>query len=172
MGSWERYPSAALERPSQNSRTNERIISKQLLLLIFSLFLAQESYAVYRCGNTYSQTPCGPEAKKLNVQSTPANEGRAVPETSSERVEENIKLCEQMLREVPSWKDRESLRVTPVNRLPRTMVVDINGRKREVISYTSIVNGKNSYGAYQGERLAMCYFDLEDRNFLGYYIAR
>ena len=51
------------------------------------------------------------------------------------------------------------------------MVVSIDGQKREVILYASSINGKNSYGAYQGEKVAACYFDLKDEKFLDYLIG-
>jgi len=144
---------------------------RPLFSFILLTAVAQGTYAAYKCGNTYSQTPCAPDAKKLEIHSTPMSGDRDAPKTSAERIEQNIKLCDRALREVPDWKDRESLKVSPVKRLPKTMVVDIKGQKREVVLYTSSINGKNSYGAYQGEKVAACYFDLKDENFLGYFIG-
>lgn len=142
------------------------------IFFILLMALAQVSHAVYKCGNTYSQTPCAPDAKKLEVDSAPMSGNRNAPKASPEKIEQNIKLCERALREIPEWKDRESLKVSPVKRLPKTMTVDIKGQKREVVLYSAHINGKNSYGAYQGEKIAACYFDLKDENFLSYFIGR
>lgn len=142
------------------------------IFFILLMALAQVSHAVYKCGNTYSQTQCAPDAKKLEVDSAPISGNRNAPRTSPEKIEQNIKLCERALREIPEWKDRESLKISPIKRLPKTMAVDINGQKREVVLYTAHINGKNSYGAYQGEKIGACYFDLKDENFLSYFIGR
>ena len=132
---------------------------------------AQSTHAVFKCGNTYSQTPCASDAIKLGIDSTPNSTSSLAPNTSPEQVEKNIKLCERALREVPSWKDRDSLKISPIKRLPKTMVVQIKSQKREAILYVSSINGKNSYGAYQGEKFAACYFDLKDEKLLDYLIG-
>lgn len=131
----------------------------------------QSSHAAYKCGNTYSQTPCGPDAQKFEIQTPTKGGDSPAPQTLAEQIDRNTKLCERALREVPSWKDKESLKIAPIKRLPKTMVVSIDGQKREVILYASSINGKNSYGAYQGEKVAACYFDLKDEKFLDYLIG-
>lgn len=144
---------------------------KQFLMFVFLTSAVQLAHAVYKCGNTYSQTPCATDARKIELQSEQISGNSVAPNTSPAQIEQNMKLCERALREVPNWKDRESLKLSPIKRLPKTMVAEIKGQKREVILYTSNINGKNSYGAYQGEKIAACYFDLKDEKFLDYLVG-
>lgn len=145
---------------------------KSLVVAIFCAAIVPLASAVYRCGNTYSQTPCAPDAKEIEIHSGQASGPSPTPKTSQAQIEQNIKLCERALREIPDWKDRETLKISPVKRALTTMNVDIKGQKREVIPYVSNINGKNSYGAYQGDKSVACFFDLKDENFLDYFIGR
>lgn len=45
-------------------------LSTPLLLVLSALFYAGpgQAQAVYKCGNTFSQTPCAPDAKKIEVR--------------------------------------------------------------------------------------------------------
>lgn len=144
---------------------------KSSLVAIFCAITSPLACAVYKCGSNYSQTPCSPDAKKIEIQSEQPSGSSPTPKTSPAQIEQNIKLCERALREIPGWKDRESLKISTIKRALSTMNVDIKGQKREVIPYVSSINGKNSYGAYQGDRSAACFFDLKDEKFLDYFIA-
>lgn len=43
-----------------------------LALALLPSALLAHSQQLYRCGNTYSQTPCGSDAKEIKVQVSPA----------------------------------------------------------------------------------------------------
>lgn len=139
-----------------------------ILLLVPSL----PALAVYKCGNTYSQTPCAADAKKLeiqgSVQSRPPIKLDPI-EPAKER--QNADQCEKALRTIPSWKDRDSLKVGPIVRASTSMSKSIGGVPSQVVAYITSINGKNSYGAYGGEKTAACFFDLKEEKLLDYFVA-
>jgi hypothetical protein len=110
---------------------------------------------MYRCGSTFSQQPCGPEATVIKNHgvlqpSIPQGPGEA------EKVARMKNLCREMLIRVPSWKDRDSLKIGEIYR-GKADVRTIDGAPQIVRLYITTINGKNSYGAYTGDKAAVCY---------------
>lgn len=105
---------------------------------------------MYRCGNTFSQQPCGPGAAAIpsggvaQPSAPPAAEAISAIETD----------CRTWITRVPAWKDPESVRIGPIT---RAELVTRDGRMLR--AYRVMVNGKNSYGGYAGERPFVCYAD-------------
>ena len=62
-------------------------------------------------------------------------------------------------------KDPEAARITEGSRSGPHLDY-ANGRTFPSISYFFKVNGKNSYGAYTGEKLYTCSFDMAEKNLL------
>lgn len=177
---------------------------KIFLFLATSLSLGAPSAAqtLYKCGNTYSQTPCAADAKKIEVKPavgvdcsshnhmfTEACRGNSssgdadsvskardkvkkqiealppsVPPTA-DVIEANKKRC--LAQIMAMLKDPESARVGEVTRSARPEPdYDSAGGWFPSISYTVIINAKNSYGGYTGSKLWSCSFDLKEREIL------
>lgn len=73
--------------------------------------------------------------------------------------------CTDWLRRVPDWKDRDSVKIFNVRRGAMD-VKTIDGYPVVVVSYIASVNGKNSYGAYIGEKPAVCYANQQETKIL------
>lgn len=130
---------------------------------------------MYKCGNTFSQTPCALDAKEVELKSsdpcaiesnryTSACIGRPMdmdkldadmkrlanqkyPDNPplSEVLEANKALCQRGI--LDSLKDPESARITNLRRqAPRNHYYD--GKFNPGVSYAAEVNAKNSYGGY------------------------
>lgn len=76
----------------------------------------------------------------------------------NERVARLKAQCGSMLRSVPAWKDRDALKIGNISRDGFRTLSD-RRNSNVFVQYSTIVNGKNSYGAYAGEKLAFCYSD-------------
>lgn len=112
---------------------------------------------MYRCGTTFSQQPCGADAKAI------ATVGVVQPERPADpsKVVAMQAACQQWVREKPAWKDRDSVRsTTPVRQKLDTRTVA--GVGQLVVPYRTMVNAKNSYGAYQGEKTYTCFADRDE----------
>ena len=116
---------------------------------------------MYRCGNTFSQQPCGHDAKAIDITPVVAKLPKDVL-PAPEVIERNKGLCEQVVR--MRMKDPEGARITEMKRvgvrsfnLPNTPTG---------VAYLLSVNGKNSYGGYTGETPKVCIFSLDETKFL------
>jgi len=142
----------------------KRLLSVAVLGIAASGALAQ---AVNKCTDsegkvTYQVADCPKSAQGAQRLSFPASApavAQGKPPTS-EVLEKNKKLCLSMLRHGVSWKDPDSIKLDEVHRLGSGPSMRMNGQT--VIRYTTDVNGKNSYGGYTGNRLAICEFDLAE----------
>lgn len=149
------------------------------LLLVAALFNAQ-AQKLYRCGNNFSQMPCGTEAKPMYrcggaPSETPCSENNGISAkvlaelnknpTNADRVEAMKAACLVWLRTTPAWKDRDSLKFGSVTR-GKFDVTTINGSPTTVVSYLTTFNAKNSYGGYTGEKLALCYANEQENQIL------
>ncbi len=110
---------------------------------------------MYRCGSTFSQQPCGPDATEIKGHGGPQPSMPQGP-GEPEKVARMKALCREMLIQAPSWKDRDSLKIGEIRR-GKADVKTIDGAPQVVRLYLTTVNGKNSYGAYTGDKPAVCY---------------
>jgi hypothetical protein len=77
----------------------------------------------------------------------------------AQRVQSMKNLCAEMIRNVPTWKDKESVRIDGPYRGKATTII-LHDQTIAVMQYLANVNAKNSYGAYGGEKPAACYVDM------------
>lgn len=143
--------------------------------VLFALAFGAQAQKLYRCGNNFSQIPCGTQAKPMYRCGGAASEIPCLTEgriteaqtkpANSERVEAMKSACAAWLRTVPAWKDRDSLKIGNVVR-GKHEVIDLHDVPVVVVSYLTTINGKNSYGAYVGERLAVCYANEHENKIL------
>lgn len=90
-------------------------------------------------------------------------EAKRLPPPPPDAVSANLQACEQRIR--TSMKDPEAARISEGGRSGPTLDY-ADGRTFPAISYYFKVNGKNSYGAYTGDMLYTCSFDLTEKNLL------
>lgn len=127
------------------------------LLLVAALFNAQ-AQKLYRCGNNFSQMPCGSADQKV-IQARGGESSGS--QSYGDRVQAMKAACIDWIRRVPAWKDRDSVKISDVSR-GGAQVITIDDSPLVVVSYTAIVNGKNSYGGYGGEKLYVCYANEQE----------
>ena len=142
-------------------------LSAVALLFAAAVSTNSMAQAVYRCGNTFSGSPCGADAKVVIAPPTaPAKlqEPPAAPAPSDEVVQINKAVCEKRTRAM--LKDPESARIKLVSR-GGVALQRMDGKAFYGVSYNMNVNAKNGYGAYTGERLYNCVFALDEKTYLG-----
>lgn len=145
-----------------------------ILLALLVLPDAASAQAVYRCGNTFSERHCGPDAKV--IVAPPAQPATAAPvevkleappyapPPPAEQIDANRATCETKTR--AAMKDPESTRIKSVSR-SGVALQRLAGRAFYGVSYHMNVNAKNSYGGYTGEKLYNCVFALDEKTYLG-----
>ena len=116
--------------------------------------LASNAQQLYRCGNTYSQTPCAPDAKAARVPS-----GAAPDATPGLRGKD---LCVSEGPKLLRFPDPESTRFGPVAR-GGAQVIQYADKPTVAQRYDMVINTKNTQGAYTGDALYAC-FVSEDQS--------
>ena len=112
---------------------------------------------MYRCGKSFSQEPCRPVAKVVTKAAVQPSKNTLSAEDLSAITEQ----CRQKISALPDWKDRDSLKFGSIYpSVTQTRIVQ--GVPMIVRSRTFMVNAKNSYGAYTGDKPAFCYADEEE----------
>lgn len=130
-----------------------------LSLLFFFCAATALAQQMYKCGNTFSQTPCAADAQVL---------GKPAPVDKPASEETKTKMyaaCEVALRDNPGWKDATSVRVESIVRA-KVAQREILGQQTQVRQYLGNVNAKNSYGAYAGARTFACFVDIAESQVL------
>jgi hypothetical protein len=138
-----------------------RVIALALSLLAASAAGAQ---TMYRCGNTFSQQPCGPAAVEIKAPGVP----QPVVDTIAADPAKTAAMqaaCRDFLIRVPNWKDRDSVRVGEIQR-GRLAQREISGKMTRVRLYGGFVNARNGYGGYGGDRVAVCWADEAETKIL------
>jgi len=128
---------------------------KVLLLGVALLAAATDSdaQAVYKCGNAYSQTPCGDNAAEVKVYK------------GGEHANIGLKgeaLCRESVPKAVSLLDPDSAKIEMVGK-PKGTTVSIGGQPIEAMRYGVFMNAKNAYGAYTGAKLYYCYLSIDGR---------
>ena len=132
---------------------------KHALVALFFLPAAlAQAQGVYRCGNSFSEQPCGPDAKVLQAPPVKLSSIRKLPDTppADSVIEANKQTCAAAVR--AAMKDPDAARVGAARRSGAD-VDYFNGRAFHVVTYFVNANGKNSYGGYTGDKLHICSFD-------------
>lgn len=123
------------------------------------------SQTMYRCGNTFSQTPCGPNSSTSLI---PKSGGSTTVADHKARVQEMKAICAELVRGLPAWKDASSVVLDGVYR-GKAEVRTIHGQPLVVIPYYAMADGKNSYGAYPGKRPYACYANESETRIVDFY---
>jgi len=132
-------------------------LSATLLLLA-----GQAGAGMYRCGNTFSDKPCsGASGKELKTYASgdTAGEGQSLLERGS-------KVCADDLPKRFSFMDPDSVKIRAVAGGGKMEVIDYASQKITARAYQLMVNEKNEYGAYTGEKPYRCYTSEDGQRIL------
>lgn len=124
-----------------------RIVLLAALAVLPAAGMAQQ---VYRCGAAYQAQPCD-GGKALDIKAT-------APAPNHERAKT---LCDVLLQ--ARLKDPESARLVTEWRY-------IGAQRYQgeaAVAYGRMVNGKNDFGGYTGEKATICYLTPDGQRMLG-----
>lgn len=119
--------------------------------------------ALYRCGNTYSQTPCAPDAAPARIS------GGAAPDAASATGGAEVCATDGVAR--LGLPDPESTRIRAVTRAG-TEVIRYADQSVAARRYNLTLNTKNHSGGYVGERVYACFLSEDERRVLKVEPAR
>jgi hypothetical protein len=139
-------------------------IARFALALIFAgISHSVSSQTMYRCGNSYSQTPCGSDANKVDIVVPQGSGGQPARRLKDDATEETkartVELCKAAV--LARLKDPESARFSGISRsnsLERPLPV-LNGPLVKTSGVNGYINAKNSMGGYTGDKLFFCAVD-------------
>jgi len=134
-------------------RTFPILFTASLLACTASAFAQQ----MYKCGSTYSQTPCGPDASVKAMSSGAAPDG--APGASG------YDLCAMSARSFHAGPEPETARIQPAG--ARTSeVIQYAGKPMASFRYDLTIDSKNSAGIYSGARAYSCWLSEDQRRVL------
>lgn len=128
-----------------------------VLLALAGAASCAAAQTLYRCGSTFSQTPCDKTAEPIKVYP----DRRADPPPGLRGAE----LCKRLVPAAVPLKDPYSA-VVEVERKGRSEVIEFKGQPLAARRFDVFINAKNSYGAYTGEKLYRCYLSEDEARLL------
>ncbi len=135
-------------------------------LAVFALCawpMATLSQQLYRCGNTYSQTPCAPDAAPARISAGAAPEQAAGSSGKELCATEGVALM--------GFPDPQSTRVQSVSK-SGAEAIQYAGKPIAARKYQITLNTKNEVGAYSGDRVYVCYLSEDERRVLKVDVLR
>ncbi|MBX3621081.1 MAG: hypothetical protein KF891_14015 [Rhizobacter sp.] len=115
------------------------------------------SQTLYRCGSTYSQTPCAADAAPARISAGAAPDAPAASAGAD--------VCASAGVAQLRFPDPESTRVVSV-RKAGTEVIQYAGKSLAARRYDITLNTKGASGAYLGERVYACYLSEDEHRLL------
>lgn len=109
-------------------------------ILLISSFSTQAG-TLYRCGNTFSQIPCGDNAQAVQVAGNDGARNAIPPELARH-------VCFNDLKKWVPFPDPESLKVESISR-GTPEIIEYAGAKLMARRYDLRVNARNSYDGAQ-----------------------
>ncbi len=135
-----------------------RLIAAGAMLLA----VGASAQGVYRCGNTFSEQPCGPDAKQI-VAPPMKEKLQADTPPSQAVIAANLATCEKATR--TKMKDPDAAQIKLIGRVGPSFMYS-KGKRIQGVTYHIAANGKNSYGGYTGEKLYVCGFDTTEQTLI------
>jgi len=138
-------PDAARPRPPAPAALASAALGLALLAPLPSL-----AQPMYRCGNTFSQTPCASDARTVTVRPNPVSTpppGLRGKELCADEVPRQLRL-----------PDPASTRILSVTRQDAE-AIQVLGQPQFARKYTVVLNTKNALGAYTGDTPYACYLN-------------
>ncbi len=115
------------------------------------------SQQLYRCGNTYSQTPCAPDAASARISAG------AAPAPAAGAVGKDVCATDGVA--MMNFPDPESTRIRSVTKAGAE-VIQYAGKPIAARKYQLAINTKDRAGAYTGDRVYLCYLSEDERRVL------
>ena len=112
---------------------------------------------LYRCGNTYSQTPCAVDATPARISAGTAPE--QAPGASGKD------LCSSDGVAQLHFPDPDSTRIQSVTKAG-SEAIQYAGKPIAARKYHLAINTKDGNGAYTGDRVYVCYLSEDERRVL------
>ena len=113
--------------------------------------------AMYRCGSTYSQTPCATDAAPARLPSGAAPD--AAPGLSG------LAVCVDEARRRHAGPEPETARIEPLG--ARTSeVIQAHGQPMAAVRYGLTIDAKTAYGVFSGARPHTCWLSEDQRRVL------
>ena len=112
---------------------------------------------LYRCGNTYSQTPCAADAASMRI--SPGAAPEQAPGASGKD------LCASDGVAQLHFPDPDSTRIQSVTKAG-SEAIQYAGKPIAARKYHLAINTKDGNGAYTGERVYVCYLSEDERRVL------
>lgn len=117
---------------------------------------------LYKCGNTFSQTPCAPDAVARPVQSS------AVPDAPPGIT--GYELCAAAARKMVKSPEPETARIQPIGER-RSEVIQYAGKPMAAHRYDLAVDAKTTYGVFSGLQPYSCWLSEDQRRVLQFRSA-
>ena len=131
--------------------------------LLSSLWLAAgacPAQTLYKCGSTFSQTPCASTAEEVTVP-----KGRTATTASTEVPGQGLEMCRAAVPRMSGVKDPYSAVIESIGEV-RHDTLRIGDESVIVKRYDVLMNAKNSYGAYAGAKLYRCFVSVDEKRLL------
>jgi hypothetical protein len=112
---------------------------------------------LYRCGNTYSQTPCAADAASARISAGAAPDAAPGPSGKELCISEGLNQL--------GFADPYSTRVGAVTRAGAE-AISYAGKTIAVRKYHLTINAKNASGMYTGDQVYVCYLSEDERRVL------
>lgn len=130
-----------------------------LVLALLGALPAVQAQIVYRCGNTISQTPCGPDATPQRVLGAPA------APASRPAAAQGQALCAEQAIQQTATPEPASARVQLL--APRRVeVIRYADRSLAAYRYDLAVDVKTAYGLYTGAQRFSCWLSEDQARVL------
>jgi hypothetical protein len=117
---------------------------------------------MYKCGSTFSQTPCGPDAAAKTLPSGAAAD--SLPGLSG------YELCVAAAGKF-SGPEPESARIQPLGER-KSEVIQYAGKAMAAHRYDLAIDAKTQYGVYSGVRPYSCWLSEDQRRVLQFSAPR
>jgi hypothetical protein len=118
---------------------------------------------MYKCGNTFSQTPCAPDAVAKPVQSS------AAPGAADEL--SGYELCAAAARKMANSPEPETARIQPIGER-RSEVIQYAGKPIATHRYDLAIDAKTQYGVFSGLQPYACWLSEDQRRVLQFRSTR
>lgn len=131
------------------------------LVCVFSALLVLpalcEAQQLYRCGNTYSQTPCAAAASAVRIAPVAAPEPAPGPRGKD--------LCSSSAPRLLGFNDPQSARIESVVKA-NSEVIEYAGQPMVARKYVLSISATNAYGAYMAARSYACFLSEDEHRIL------
>lgn len=127
------------------------------LVALFVLAPSANSQQMYKCGNTYSQTPCAADAKPARLHQGTAPD--KAPGASG------FELCAVAAKNAVGTPEPESARVQPLGQRV-SEVIQYAGQPLSAHRYDLTVDAKTQYGVFSGPVAHSCWLSEDQARVL------